>query len=218
MFTGIIEEVGVVSSLIRRSSFLRLSIYAKKVLQDLRNGDSISINGICLTVADMGRNNFSVDVSEETMRSSSIVLLKIGDRVNLERALLVGGRVGGHLISGHIDGVAEIKGKIKRGDGIEMQMSLPSDFMRFLVPKGSIALDGVSLTLQKVTDQGFSIMLIPQTIKTSVLAQKNIGSKVNFEIDMISKYVEKQLGGGPVSDTEKVMFNSGFLPIGIVDN
>jgi len=207
-----------VSSLIRRSSFVRLSVYAKTILKGLKQGDSVSVNGVCLTVVDHGNNNFSVDISPESLKTSSLSLLKIGDRVNLERALLVGGRLGGHIVSGHVDGIAEVKGKIKRGEGIEMLVSVPKGFLKNIALRGSIAVEGVSLTVIKVTEAGFSVMLVPQTLQNTTLGSKNIGEKINFEVDMLSKYVERLVVGEPPTGMEKVMFDSGFLPIGIIDN
>ncbi len=218
MFTGIVEEIGVVSAVIRGAKSMRLSIYAKKVLQDIRIGDSLSVNGICLTVTETGRNNVSVDLVEETLHASNLGKLKIGDKVNLERALMLTSRLGGHIITGHIDGVAEIKGKILKETGFELILTVPAELQRFLVPKGAVGVDGVSLTVSRITPEGAHISVIPHTAQSTILGIKNIGDRVNLEVDIISKYLDGLLQGEAPGQAEKIMLSAGFMPLGIWDN
>jgi len=218
MFTGLIEEIGVVSALIRGSKSLRISIYAKKVLPDTKLGDSIAVNGICLTVAEMGRNHFAVEVVEETLRRSSLTKIKIGDTVNLERAVQLVTRLGGHLMTGHIDGVAEIKSKIIKETGFELLLSLPRELKRYIAPKGSIGVEGVSLTVAKVTPEGIQVAIVPHTSQQTTLGQKNVGEKVNLEIDILAKYLESLLQIENSGQSERVMMNAGFMPLGIWEN
>jgi len=218
MFTGLVEEIGVVSAVIRSPKSLRLTIYAKKILNDTQIGDSISVNGVCLTVTETGRNHISVDAVEETLDHSSLAKIKIGDKVNLERAMMLTSRLGGHLITGHIDGVAEIRGKIIRDQGFELILSVPKDLQRYLVTKGSIGIDGVSLTVARITAEGVHVAIIPLTAQNTVLGAKNIGEKVNIEVDILSKYLEGLLQGEAPGQSEKMMLSAGFMPLGIWDN
>jgi riboflavin synthase len=218
MFTGLIEEVGVISALIRGSKSLRISVYVKKVLPDTKLGDSIAVNGICLTVVEMGRNHFAVDVVEETLRRSSLAKIKIGDAVNLERAVQLTTRLGGHLMTGHIDGVAEIKSKIIKETGFELLLSLPRELKRYIAPKGSIGVEGVSLTVAKVTPEGIQVAIVPHTAQQTTLGQKNVGEKVNLEIDILAKYLESLLQIENSGQSERVMMNAGFMPLGIWEN
>ena len=218
MFTGLVEEIGVVSAVIRSPKSLRLTIYAKKILNDTQIGDSISVSGVCLTVTETGRNHISVDAVEETLDRSSLAKIKIGDKVNLERAMMLTSRLGGHLITGHIDGVAEIRGKIIRDQGFELILSVPKELHRYLVTKGSIGIDGVSLTVARITAEGVHVAIIPLTAQNTVLGAKNIGEKVNIEVDILSKYLEGLLQGEAPGQSEKMMLSAGFMPLGIWDN
>ena len=218
MFTGIIEEIGVVSALIKGSKSLRLSVYSKKVLTDLKVGDSISVNGACLTAVEVGGNHFSVDAVDETLRRSSLTNIRIGDHVNLERALTLSTRLGGHMMTGHIDCLGEIKGKIARDQGFELIIAAPGDFFKYIVPKGSVGVEGVSLTIASISPEGFHIAVIPHTIQTTTLGKKNIGEKVNLEADIISKYLEGLFQDENVSQSDKMMMNAGFMPLGIWEN
>lgn len=218
MFTGIIEEVGIVSSIVRKAHGANLSISLKKALNDLALGDSVAVNGVCLTVADISRNAFSANISEESLKVSNLSQLKSGQKVNIERALTLSTRVGGHIMTGHIDGIVELKGKIARDDGYEIIFSAPQKLRKYIIEKGSVGIDGISLTVSKVSNDGFSIMIVPFTARYTTLGQKQIGDKINFEADIISKYLEGLLQGEAPSATEKVFLNAGFLPIGITDN
>ena len=218
MFTGLIEEIGVISSLVRSSQSSKILVHAKTVLSDLKLGESVSINGSCLTVTEVGRNYFTVVAVQETLKRTNLIKLRIGDRVNLERALSVKGRLSGHVVAGHIDCLAEVKGKIMKSAGFELILSVPRHYLRYLVAKGSVAVEGVSLTVAKLDKDSITISIIPQTAKTSTLGQINIGDKLNIEVDIFSKYIERHLRGMAPSDTEKMLLNSGIFPIGIVEN
>lgn len=218
MFTGIIEEIGIIKSLIRKANNLKIIVYSKSVIDDLFVGDSVALDGICLTVVATSYSNFTVEASHTTLNTTNLKNLKIGSKVNLERALVFGGRLGGHLVTGHVDGTAEITGKIKKGDNIEVLLKIPSSITKYFINKGSIALDGVSLTIAKLVPNGIVVTLIPQTVKTTTLASKQIGNKVNIEIDVFSKYIEKFLLGNSPSPSEKMMLNSGFFPMGLIEN
>lgn len=191
MFTGLIEETGKVSSLRRggNSSFIR--IQAEKVLEGTVTGDSIAVNGVCLTVTEMGGGWFQADVMNETLARSSLGSLKPGDPVNLERAMAAGGRFGGHIVSGHIDGTGTVT-DIKN-DGIAVWYTITADpqILRYIVEKGSVALDGISLTVAKVTAESFSVSVIPHTAEVTTLSKRKTGDKINIENDIIGKYVEK---------------------------
>ncbi len=191
MFTGLIEETGKVSSLRHggNSSFIR--IQAEKVLEGTVTGDSIAVNGVCLTVTEMGSGWFQADVMNETLARSSLGSLKPGDSVNLERAMAAGGRFGGHIVSGHIDGTGTVTDK--KNDGIAVWYTITADpqILRYIVEKGSVALDGISLTVAKVTAESFSVSVIPHTAEVTTLSKRKTGDKINIENDIIGKYVEK---------------------------
>lgn len=220
MFTGIVEEVGVVSSVVTKGHFKKLSIHAKTILKDLKIGDSISVNGICLTVINHGRNHFSVEVVTESLMLSNLETLRIGDKVNLERALSVVDRIGGHIVSGHVDGVGTLKGKIDKGTHFDFEIEFPQEFSRYFVKKGSIAIEGISLTVAEVDSDRIRVSVIPHTLKSTTLNEKRIGDKLNLELDILGKYVESLL----IKDsrvqgvTEDMMSKVGFIPIGIVEN
>lgn len=193
MFTGLVEEIGVVESVIKSAKSARIKIKAKKVLKGVSLGDSISTNGVCLTVTEFDSNSFAVDVMAETMRKSNLKKLMQGDKVNLERALRVGDRLGGHLVSGHIDGVGSIESFEEEDNAVWISISAPQEILKYIVYKGSIAIDGVSLTVAYVDDSMFKVSIIPHTREVTTLLKKNIGDEVNIECDMIGKYVEKFL-------------------------
>jgi len=218
MFTGIIEQVGVVASFIRGQQSAKLMIAAAKIFDDLKVGDSVAVNGSCLTVTHERRGFAEFDLSAETLKKTTLGDLRIGDKVNLERALLVSGRLGGHLVTGHIDGLGEIRSKVARAEGVELQLSVPSDLLRYLVTKGSIAVDGVSLTVADSYDGLFSVAIVPQTLKATNLAQRSVGDRVNLEVDILSKYIEKHLRDEPRGITDETMMRVGFLPMGWTDN
>lgn len=191
MFTGIIEETGTVKAIQKGSSSSFIKIHADKIFEGMQLGDSIAVNGVCLTVTDFGGNIFKADVMNETLSRSSLGQLQIGSPVNLERAMAANGRFGGHIVSGHIDGTGTISDI--RNDGIALWYTVRTDpeILRYIVEKGSIAIDGISLTVAAVTDSSFSVSIIPHTASQTILSAKNAGDTVNLENDIIGKYVEK---------------------------
>lgn len=189
MFTGIIEELGTVGQMDRRPDSIKLTIQARKVLEGTQLGDSIAVNGVCLTVTSMTDSSFTADVMHETMRRSSLSDIKSGSKVNLERAMQVGGRLGGHIVSGHIDGVGHIVRIAADGIARVITISIPKDMEPFIVEKGSIAIDGISLTVVSVGNSQFSVSIIPHTMANTTLIDKHPGAVVNLETDVIGKYV-----------------------------
>jgi len=193
MFTGIVEEVGTVVGIQRGGNKSFIRIKAQKVLEDVKLGDSIAVNGVCLTVTDFDSASFQADVMNETLSRSSLGSLRSGSPVDLERAMAAGGRFGGHIVSGHIDGTGTITDIKNDGIAVWYTVSAKPDIMRYIVEKGSVAIDGISLTVAKVTDSSFSVSIIPHTVAQTVLGAKNLGDTVNLENDIIAKYVEKLL-------------------------
>ncbi len=195
MFTGIVEEMGSVKTVRREAGSARLTVSASTVLQGTAVGDSICVNGVCLTVVDMSASEFSSDVAVETLKVTNLGELKIGAKVNLERALQLSARIGGHLVSGHVDAVGSIKGKREEGNGWRMFIEAPDAVLRYVIKKGSIAVDGISLTIADLDKAGFSIAMIPHTARLTTLGFKSAGDSVNLEVDIIGKYVERLLSG-----------------------
>lgn len=191
MFTGIIEEIGTVRRIEHGAKGARLTIQAKTVLEDTRIGDSIATNGVCLTVVSMTGDSFSSDVMAESLRRSSLGTLQGGSPVNLERAMAANGRFGGHIVSGHIDGTGTIASQKREDNAVWVKIKTPAPLLRYIVEKGSIAIDGVSLTVAAVTDTDFSVSIIPHTGAQTILLGKKPGDPVNLECDVIGKYVEK---------------------------
>ena len=191
MFTGIIEEIGTVRRIEHGAKGARLTIQAKTVLEDNRIGDSIATNGVCLTVVSMTGDSFSADVMAESLRRSSLGTLQGGSPVNLERAMAANGRFGGHIVSGHIDGTGTIASQKREDNAVWVKIKTPAPLLRYIVEKGSIAIDGVSLTVAAVTDTDFSVSIIPHTGAQTILLGKKPGDPVNLECDVIGKYVEK---------------------------
>ena len=191
MFTGIIQEIGTVRRIEHGAKGARLTIQAKTVLEDTRIGDSIATNGVCLTVVSMTGDSFSADVMAESLRRSSLGTLQGGSPVNLERAMAANGRFGGHIVSGHIDGTGTIASQKREDNAVWVKIKTPAPLLRYIVEKGSIAIDGVSLTVAAVTDTDFSVSIIPHTGAQTILLGKKPGDPVNLECDVIGKYVEK---------------------------
>jgi riboflavin synthase len=194
MFTGIIEEVGRIKSIKKNQMSASLVIESTHVLEDTQIGDSIATNGVCLTVTSKSDKEFTVDVMVETMRSSNLLHLRPNDQVNLERALTLSTRLGGHLVSGHVDCVGKILDFTNEENAVWITVELSDEVMRYMMNKGSIALDGVSLTIQRMTKNSVSVSIIPHTKEVTTLLTKRIGDVVNVEVDMIAKYVERLLG------------------------
>ncbi len=197
MFTGIVEEVGRVASIRKGAHSCVLTVSASKVLEDVHLGDSIATNGVCLTVTDFTRTSFSADVMHETLNRSSLGQLRPGSPVNLERAMLAGGRFGGHIVSGHIDGTGTIRSIDEDDNAVWYRIGADPAILRFIVEKGSIAIDGISLTVAKLDAESFSVSIIPHTRAQTNLAGKGVGSVVNLENDCVGKYVERLLACSP---------------------
>ena len=193
MFTGIVEEMGVIKTLDKGVSGTRLSVLASAVLDDLAVGASISVNGACLTVVSVGEREFAVEVSRETLAVTTLGQLAAGTPVNLERAMRVHDRIGGHLVAGHVDGVGSIRNRTPEGNAIVLTIEAPREVLRYCVHKGSITLDGISMTINEVSDRNFSVAVIPHTAKATTLGLKKPGETVNLEADLIGKYVERLL-------------------------
>lgn len=213
MFTGIVEEMGTISSMEKRNVSAVLTIKAKKVLEHTRIGDSIAVNGICLTVTGMGNGYFTADVMAETLRRSSLGQLLSGSKVNLERAMAADGRFGGHIVSGHIDGTGSIRSIRPEDNAVWVEIDTPAKLLRYIVEKGSIAIDGISLTVATLAEHSFSVSLIPHTGAETTLLQKKPGDLVNLENDIIGKYVERlmQFSGQEEEPEKKEGITLDFL-------
>lgn len=196
MFTGIVEEVGRIKAIRRGNGGAVLEIEAVKVLEGTRVGDSIATNGVCLTVTGMGAGSFDADVMPETLRRSNLGDLRPGDRVNLERALRLDSRLGGHLVAGHVDGTGVVSDRRQEDNAVWFTMAAAPEILRYVIEKGSIAVDGVSLTVAYVDEAVFKVSVIPHTQEETTLLGKRVGAVVNLENDLIAKYVEKFTGGG----------------------
>jgi riboflavin synthase len=193
MFSGIVAEVGTVKAFEGNGEAASLSIEASPAFTDVTLGESIAVNGVCLTVVHHRGSTFSVDVSPETLRATNLGELRPGDGVNLERSLCLNDRIGGHLVSGHVDGVGRIIDKRPEVNALQYDMQVPKGLMRYIVPKGSIAVDGISLTVVACRPDGFQVTIIPHTAAVTTIGRKGLGATVNLECDMIGKYVERAL-------------------------
>ncbi|MDN5487582.1 MAG: riboflavin synthase [Lactococcus lactis] len=216
MFTGIIEELGEVSRLQKREKSFKISIRASLILEDMKLGDSISTNGLCLTVSEFNQKEFTADIMPESLNRSNLGTLNVGAKVNLERAMPLNGRFGGHIVSGHIDGVGQILEVKKEENAIWFEIKTSLNLMRYTVEKGSITIDGISLTVAQVKSKSFSVSIIPHTLKKTIMADKKVGDTVNLENDILGKYIEKLWGDSSSSMkessvTKEKLFNNGFL-------
>ena len=194
MFTGIIEELGTVKAVKKGAKSAELSIEGRKIFDDIHLGDSIAVNGVCLTVTEYSGNIFKADVMNETLMRSSLGSLKTGSKVNLERAMAANGRFGGHIVSGHIDGTGVISDLTKDDIAVWVTIRTTPEILRLIVEKGSIAIDGISLTVARVSEIDFAVSIIPHTGANTTLLMKNKGDAVNLENDITGKYIEKLLG------------------------
>ncbi|MCX4979652.1 riboflavin synthase [Streptomyces sp. NBC_00572] len=194
MFTGIVEELGEVVAVEQLEDASRFRLRGPLVTEGAQHGDSIAVNGVCLTVVEFGDGEFTADVMAETLKRSSLGALEVGTRVNLERPMAVGGRLGGHIVQGHVDGTGTILERTPSEHWELVKVGLPAHLSRYVVEKGSITVDGVSLTVVEVTDDWFTISLIPTTLDLTTLGIKQSGDPVNLEVDVIAKYVERLLG------------------------
>lgn len=209
IFTGIIEEIGEINKINRGSNSFQLYISAQKVVSDVSTGDSICVNGVCLTVIEFGKNYFAADVMPETVEKTTLKNLKSGQRVNLERALRLEDRMGGHIVQGHVDGVGTILQKETLDIAVIYKIQAPANVLKYTVPKGSIAIDGISLTVIDVYSDSFTVSLIPHTAQLTILGSKKSGDQVNLETDIIGRYIEKFLKAGDEKKESKL--NMGFL-------
>ncbi|WP_294392136.1 riboflavin synthase [uncultured Clostridium sp.] len=212
MFTGIIEEVGVIKELRTGNGFGNIEIKCRKVLEDTELGDSIAVNGVCLTVSELKDDCFTADIMGETLDKTNLGELRCGSRVNLERALRLSGRFGGHIVSGHIDGNGRIISIEKKDDGTWFTISADKHILKYVIYKGSITIDGISLTVAYADNKVFKVSVIPHTLENTILTDKTTGSVVNLENDVIGKYVEKLFNNGTdSSQNEKSNITMEFL-------
>lgn len=193
MFSGIVEEMGAIQTIHKGLAGAKLTILASLVLDDLNVGDSISVSGTCLTASHVGDTGFSVDVSTETLNCTTLGTLPVGTPVNLERAVKLNARMGGHLVTGHVDGIGILRARAQDGNAIQLTIEAPEEIIRYCVPKGSITVDGISLTINAVSDRSIALAIIPHTAKVTTMGLKQIGDPVNLESDLIGKYVERLL-------------------------
>jgi len=193
VFTGLVEEVGKVRGILKRSGGVQLRVECSKVIEDSKVGDSICVNGVCLTVVEVKGSSLTFFLSPETLKRSSLYLLKVGDFVNLERALKLSDRLGGHILQGHVDATTKVTGIKREGESFRFTFALPRNFAHLLVEKGSIGIDGISLTVASISPNSFSVAVIPHTYENTNLKLKRTGDLVNLEFDIIGKYVERML-------------------------
>ena len=191
MFTGIVEEIGTILSVKKGVKSSALTISGDLIFEDMHIGDSIAVNGVCLTVTNKTKESFTADVMAETLRRSSLGRLKAGSKVNLERAMAANGRFGGHIVSGHIDGTGEIESFVREDNAVWVTVKTPVKLLKYIIEKGSIAIDGVSLTVAYVDNRCFKVSLIPHTAANTILLSKKAGDIVNLENDIVGKYIEK---------------------------
>jgi riboflavin synthase len=211
MFTGIIEEIGEIASVQRGTKSVILTIKADKILEDTKTGDSISTNGVCLTATKIGKGYFTADVMHETIDRSSLGELSKGSKVNLERAMKADGRFGGHMVSGHIDGIGKIVDIKKDDNAIWYKIYAKPEILKYIIEKGSIAIDGISLTVAKITESDFSVSIIPHTIDQTTLGFRKKGDIVNLENDLVGKYIEKFLTYNNNEKSNKSKIDKTFL-------
>jgi len=212
MFTGLVEEIGTVKSR-TGGAVARLVIASSRVIGDVSVGDSVSVSGVCLTVTSIGDGELTFDAVPETLSRSTLTDLRPGDRVNLEASLRAGKMIGGHFVQGHVDGVGTVESIRRLGESAEARVNAPPAILRYVVEKGSIAVDGISLTVASVDEAGFAVAVIPHTLEVTTLGLKRPGDGVNLEVDVIGKYVEKFLAGRGESPgvTEELLREAGFM-------
>ena len=205
MFTGIIEEIGKVKAIVRHANSIKLTIAVTKILDDIHIGDSICTNGVCLTVTTFDDSSYTADVMPETMNRTNFKYLRINDLVNCERAMPANGRFGGHIVSGHIDGIGEISKMTRDDKAVRIRIDTRPEILRYIVEKGSITIDGISLTVTDVTSFDFGVSIIQHTQDATTLTKKKIGDTVNLENDIVGKYIEKFVGNITFQHDEKLL-------------
>ncbi|MDH5191351.1 MAG: riboflavin synthase [Gammaproteobacteria bacterium] len=218
MFTGIIQAIGTIESLDKKGNDLSLQINTGKLdLADVQSGDSIAVNGVCLTAVDLPGNGFRADVSGETLSLTSLGSLKEGSHVNLEKALTPTTRLGGHLVSGHVDGLGEVVRRWDEGKSVRFIIKAPNELAKYIAFKGSITIDGISLTVNKVNGAEFELNIVPHTLQETIMGEYQAGRKVNLEVDLIARYLERLILGDKAADpnasgiTEQLLADNGFL-------
>ena len=216
MFTGIIEEIGEVKNQTRDTFTHKLTINCKKILEDSKKGDSIAVNGVCLTIVKLGAHWFTADVSPETIKKTSLNFFNPGEKVNLERALLANGRFGGHIVSGHVDDLGEIISRQQTGNSTVFTIRIPDSLKKYCINRGSITLDGISLTIANLEDNLIKLSIIPETLKQTNLQFRKTGDKINIETDIIGKYIEKLFNPENINNKKskidhQFLIDKGFL-------
>lgn len=214
MFTGIIKEMGRVGRIEKKGGIVSIMVSSREVVRGLNIGDSVAVNGVCLTAVKIAQSAVTFDVMEETVRRSTLAHLKEGDNINLEGSMRADGVFGGHFVQGHIDCVGTIRDINKKGDNFSIDISVPDGFSGLYVDKGSVAIDGVSLTIGECKDNGFNVYLIPHTLGASTLGSRRAGDKINVEFDIIGKYIAKttaHMGRTSIKVTEKFLEDKGFI-------
>jgi riboflavin synthase len=211
MFTGVIREIGTVVQAAVAAEGMRLAVETLTAAESSAVGDSVAVNGACLTMTRLDGKVFHADVMRETLNKTTLGALRSGEKVNLELALAAGERFGGHFVLGHVDGVGIVNGKRRDGDSVVMGFSAPPEFTKYLVPKGSVAVDGVSLTVTDILESGFRVGLIPHTLDVTTLGIREVGHKVNLEADMIGKHVYQYLSEGRDGVTVDLLRRTGFV-------
>jgi len=212
VFTGIIEATGTVYALQQVDSEWRVTIDAGELdLIDVKLGDSIAVNGCCLTVVELGDGRFGADVSQETMRCTTLGTLQKDSRVNLERAMLANSRFGGHIVSGHVDGVGKLTGSCPEGKSVKLEFELPAELAKYVAAKGSICIDGTSLTVNTVAGNSFTINIIPHTQEETIIGSYQTGQRVNIEVDLVARYLERLMSGEVASDSMSSDIDADFL-------
>lgn len=214
MFTGIIEEIGGVRGIRKGAKSSVLAIGGSLIFQDLRPGDSVAVNGVCLTVSGLSGNTFTADVMHETLNRSSLGRLMVGSPVNLERAMPANGRFGGHIVSGHIDGTGRIESIRKDDSAVWYTIRATEGIMRYIVEKGSVAIDGISLTVVEVAADHFSVSVIPHTAENTILSAKPVGDSVNLENDVVGKYIEKLMDCAPEAKVSGGLTKEKLMKLG----
>ncbi len=210
MFTGIIEEIGKVEGISAKGNGKRLIISCEEILKGIKTGDSIAVDGVCLTVEEFSNTCFTVFATAETLERSTLATIRTGNKLHLERALMLSARLGGHLVQGHVDAIGTIVRDQKNGDTLVRTITLANEYMKYIVEKGSIAIDGVSLTVASKESRDFTVVLIPETLKRTTLAGKKTGERVNIETDILAKYTESLLHSKNNGLTENKLKEHGF--------
>jgi len=216
MFTGIIESIGSIEKIEKKSGDSKLTINVGKLdMSDVSLGDSIACNGVCLTAIEFDQNSYTADVSGETLRLTTLGEIQVGDPINLEKALTPTTRLGGHLVSGHVDGIGEVLSIKKDSRSIQYKIKAPAELAHYIAKKGSICVDGVSLTVNEIQDDIFELNLVPHTLSETTASEYRIGSQVNLEVDLLARYLERLLTGQKVKSrsnlTRSLLKNSGFI-------